>query len=214
MTQLLLDLSNVSARFRKELSDVFWKSTRIYCTQDRHRKELLRFLEHRPSIHAGIKWLHIELDMAGRDATAGRDFRKFCRYTSTTLKLEYFAMRLWFWEVKLDVEVALRNEDDLDEMEQIETEVKFHNLYFSKIKARLEQLSLTVKAPEPQTEEEMYLHSRSLDVAAARKAGGHDEEWKGFYIDTELGTYLYVRSHTRENSELPFHRLPLILDMS
>lgn len=105
MTKLLLNLSNVSTRFRYELAQVFWKKTYVYCEAHVHGYELLHFLYDRPSIYKGIKSLRIEMNMRGRNIPYGAtsaNFKEFCEVVSTTLKLDEFEMRISFWDDELE----------------------------------------------------------------------------------------------------------------
>jgi hypothetical protein len=94
--------SNISVQFRKELGDVFWRRTRINVeTLPRSFWILPEFLDERPAIHPGIKYLNLSIT-TWEEAPKhfSKAFEIWCDYVSDTLTLE-----------KLHLDIILEKED-------------------------------------------------------------------------------------------------------
>jgi hypothetical protein len=87
--------SNVSLQFRKELGDVFWTRTSINSATlcDESTIWLLPgFLNERPAIHSGVKYLDLEIYCCDDTLSLyAEEFESWFEYISITLKLEKLA---------------------------------------------------------------------------------------------------------------------------
>jgi hypothetical protein len=84
--------SNVSLQFRKELGDVFWTRTSIRSANLCDESTIWRlpeFLNERPAIHSGVKYLDLWIDCYDYAISlCSERFDSWCEYISITLKLE------------------------------------------------------------------------------------------------------------------------------
>jgi hypothetical protein len=94
--------SNISLQFRKELVDVFWRRTLISTEVVAGAIWILPdFLEERPGIHLGIKYLNLSLEVSEEPPYyLSENFENWCDYISYTLKLE-----------KLQLDIIVEEED-------------------------------------------------------------------------------------------------------
>jgi hypothetical protein len=93
---------NISVQFRKELGDVFWRRIRINVeTLPRSFWILPEFLDERPAIHSGIKYLNLSIP-TWEEAPKhfSKAFEIWYDYVSDTLTLE-----------KLHLDIILEKED-------------------------------------------------------------------------------------------------------
>jgi hypothetical protein len=83
--------SNVSLEFRRELAETFWQRTLITSgsSPDFSTGECLpKWLQDRPSIHAGIKYVNLNLDLLYSSPRKERLFLNFFDSISAKLNLE------------------------------------------------------------------------------------------------------------------------------
>jgi hypothetical protein len=98
MFKLVRDIFNVSTKFREELGAVFWRGSKVHCTERCYGKEFLEFLEDLPSVHSGIKSLEITFDTALENVHLEdlEAFHKLCKYCTDHLKLAHLNVHLNF----------------------------------------------------------------------------------------------------------------------
>ncbi|KAH8764463.1 hypothetical protein BGZ57DRAFT_930937 [Hyaloscypha finlandica] len=107
MFELIRNLSNVSAQFRQEFGDVFWRRTKIIMSVfDPNNDILSGFLEERPAVPGGIRHLEFALDFTGHiiDLKVKEDQRRFLiflRTISTLSNLEQLSVSIYTEENQL-----------------------------------------------------------------------------------------------------------------
>ncbi|CZR50182.1 uncharacterized protein PAC_00054 [Phialocephala subalpina] len=84
-------VSHVSRLFRKELADSLWQRSIIRCSEPQDWKQLVSFLNDRPAIHSGIKFLSVRVDVERLDTAR---FGTLCDYLSEHLQLELLEIKL------------------------------------------------------------------------------------------------------------------------